>query len=69
MSSIPRRTVAALLTREEEIEVMANDLIIALRGRIERGADFGMVEGDWERTGASDKENFSEEAWSAAKDD
>lgn len=48
---------------------MANDLIIALRGRIERGADFGMVEGDWERTGASDKENFSEEAWSAAKDD
>jgi hypothetical protein len=36
---------AALLTGEEEIEVIANDLIIALRGRIERGADFGIVEG------------------------
>ena len=59
-----------LLTGEEEIEVMASDRMTALRGRIERGADFGMLGGGWERTGFSDNEILSVDvACSAAKDD
>lgn len=55
---------------EEEIDVIASDRMIAVRGRIESGAAFGMLGGGWERTGASDNENLSvEEACSAAKDD
>jgi len=41
------------LTCDDDIEVMAKDLIIELRGRIERGAVFGIVRGGI--TGDSDK--------------
>lgn len=37
------------LTREEEIDVIANDLMIEERGRIERGAALGIAEGGVER--------------------
>lgn len=58
------------LTGEDEIEVIASDRTIALVGRIERGADWGILGGEWERNGASDKENLAGgEACSAAKDD
>jgi hypothetical protein len=33
------------ITGEEDIEVIASDLIIELRGRMARGADFGIVGG------------------------
>jgi len=37
------------LTGEEEIEVVIKDLIIELRGRIERGGDFGIAGGGCKR--------------------
>jgi hypothetical protein len=49
-------------TGEEEIDVIANDLTIEERGRIERGRALGIVGGGWERI--SESENLSVEPWS-----
>ncbi len=53
---------ALALTGEEDIEVIANDLIMELRGRIDSGADFGMVGGGCEMTGDSESGNWFVEA-------
>ena len=42
VNDIPFWSVRNVLTREEEIDVIANDLAIELRGRIDRGATFGI---------------------------
>jgi hypothetical protein len=49
-------------TAEEEIDVIANDLTIEERGRIERGGALGIVGGGWERI--SESGNLSVEPWS-----
>jgi hypothetical protein len=49
-------------TGEEEIDVIANDLMTEERGRIERGGDLGIVGGGRERI--SESENLSVEPWS-----
>ena len=46
-------------TDEEEIDVIANDLRIEERGRMERGAALGIVEGGCART--CDSSNLSVE--------
>lgn len=51
---------------EEEIDVIANDLMIEDRGRIERGAALGIVGGGCARTCGSS--NFSVEPWSEVID-
>ena len=49
-------------TGEEEIDVIANDLTIEERGRIERGCALGIVGGGWRRI--SELGNLFVEAWS-----
>lgn len=53
-------------TGEDDIEVIASDLIIEFRGRIERGVVFGMAGGDWEITGDPDNGYLTVEASSEA---
>ncbi len=50
------------LTGEEEIDVIANDLTIEERGRMERGGALGIVGGGWKRI--SELGNLSVEPWS-----
>jgi hypothetical protein len=40
---------------EEDIDVTANDLTMAVKDRIERGLDFGIVGGGCDTIGDSDK--------------
>lgn len=47
---------------EEEIDVIANDLTIEERGRIERGCALGIVGGGWRRI--SELGNLCVELWS-----
>jgi len=54
-------------TLEDEMDVIANDLIMELRGRIDKGGTLGMLEGGCERRiEDSDKDSFSGEACPAA---
>lgn len=55
-------------TLEDEIDVIANDLIMELRGRIDIGGILGMLDG-YERIGESDNDSFSEGECSAAYED
>jgi hypothetical protein len=54
-------------TCEEEIDVIASDLMTELRGRIDRGTGLGIVGGLWGRVGSVG--NLSVEACSEAMDD
>jgi hypothetical protein len=54
-------------TGEEEIDVIASDLMTELSGRIDRGAGLGIVGGLWDRVGSVG--NLSVEACSEAMED
>ena len=55
-------------TLEDEMDVIANDLIMELRGRIDKGATLGILEGGCERIrdSDSDKDSFPEDECSGA---
>jgi hypothetical protein len=54
-------------TGEEEIDVIASDLMTELRGRIDRGAGLGIMGGLWDRVRSVG--NLSIETCSEAMDD
>jgi hypothetical protein len=56
-------------TGDEDMDVIASDLTMEVRGRIDRGAAFGIVGGGSARTWVSDIGNLSIASWSETIDD